>query len=104
MLNLAPILVQKKLIAPGTVINHRVKLTQFGTVTTLAKADLMVQSISETHLICVDKYGHQHTIPQTSVRYIDGMTITRYASVYGIKVDKLANKIIVPNSRKKEHA
>lgn len=90
---LVKILVKKKIIVSEMIVTGRVAAPGLGQIMQKTSKDLIIDTIDENFFKCKDRSGLVYFMNFSQVQSVDGMNLSRFASVYNIKADGSDQKI-----------
>ena len=85
--NLINTLLDKNLIAEGTLVSGKVLTAGLGQNMQYVPMELMIVSRQGDKFVCRDRVGRGYKIEFDKIEQLDGMDLVRYAAVYNIKPD-----------------
>lgn len=85
--NLIETLLSRKLIGEGTLVSGRVAAASLGQDLHYVPMELMIVGKYSNGFTCQDRLKRPYRIEYDRIEAIDGMDLTRFASVYNIKAD-----------------
>lgn len=97
---LVKILVKKKIIVSEMIVTGRVAAPGLGQIMQKTSKDLIIDTIDENFFKCKDRSGLVYFMNFSQVQSVDGMNLSRFASVYNIKADGSDQKIGKKRGRK----